>query len=149
MIVEITIPEATKAVDVEYLVVEAGVRYWEDAAVNGVSDDHGVMIPFRVGDKWKPIIELETGIIPGWPTDTTADVHYKICDDGEYWLADRHKNKLAKRKDDYVPDDLLCVGDCGYGDYIILKIDEGGQITGWRKPHIIPGAWKYVVGKAR
>jgi hypothetical protein len=111
--------------------VDARVRYWEDAEVNGVSDAEGSLIPCREGNSWKPSIELATGKILGWPMGTTADIHYKICDDGDYWLADSEGNKLFKWAGDYVPDRLLCVGDSGYGDYIILKVREDGRIADW------------------
>jgi hypothetical protein len=113
------------------LIVDARVRYWEDAEVNGVDDAEGSLIPCREGNSWKPSIELATGKILGWPTGTTADIHYKICDDGDYWLADSEGNKLYKWAGDYVPDRLLCVGDSGYGDYIILKVLEDGRIADW------------------
>jgi hypothetical protein len=111
--------------------VDARVRYWEDAEVNGVSDAEGSLIPFREGNSWKPSIELATGKILGWPMGTTADIHYKICDDGDYWLADSEGNKLYKWAGNYVPDRLLCVGESGYGDYIILKVREDGRIADW------------------
>ena len=37
---------ATRAV---YLEVEAEVRYWEDATVNGQEDEAGTLIPFKFG----------------------------------------------------------------------------------------------------
>lgn len=118
------------------LVVDAGVRYWEDTTVNGVEDEQGTLIPFRKGDRWNPVIELETGLVKDWPEGMQADVHYKVCDDGQYWLGDDFGNQL-KWQGDYVPDDFLCVGDRGYGDYIILKIDKTGHIVGWKKPTTI------------
>jgi hypothetical protein len=113
------------------LMVDARVRYWEDAEVNGISDDDGNLIPCRVGDSWMPTIELATGVILGWPVGTSAKIHYKVCDDGDYWLADAEGNRLYKWADHYVPDRLLCVGDRGYGDYIILNVMEDGRIAGW------------------
>lgn len=113
------------------LMVDARVRYWEDAEVNGVDDADGSLIPCREGNSWKPSIELATGKILGWPVGTTADIHYKVCDDGDYWLADSEGNKLYKWAGDYVPDRLLCVGESGYGDYIILKVLEDGRIADW------------------
>lgn len=113
------------------LMVDARVRYWEDAVVNCYEDVAGSLIPCREGNSWKPSIELATGKILGWPVGTTADIHYKVCDDGDYWLADSEGNKLYKWAGDYVPDRLLCVGDSGYGDYIILKVLEDGRIADW------------------
>ena len=53
----------TKEVEVKYLKVEAGVRYWDDAIVNGEQDESGGNVPFRVGDNWCPIIEINSGVI--------------------------------------------------------------------------------------
>ncbi len=127
------------------LIVEAEVRYWEDATVNGVEDVDGTMIPLRRGDFWCPVIDIETGKILGWPEGTTADVHYKICDAGEYWLGDAEGRKRLKWKGDYVPDHLLCVGDQGYGDYIIFTVEADGRIRGWRRPEIEAEEWRQAV----
>jgi hypothetical protein len=126
------------------LIVDAGVRYWEDAAVNGEEDSDGTLIPHRRGDRWRPAIELATGAILDWPTGTTADVHYKVCDDGEYWLTDETGKRLLKWKGYYVPDRFLCVGDTGYGDYIIFKVGPDGVIHGWKQPAIRSEEWEVV-----
>ena len=124
------------------LIVDAGVRYWENATVNGVEDTDGTLIPFRVGERWMPVIDLSTGTIIGWPQGTTADIHYKVCDAGAYWLADEAGQKTHKWRGYYVPDDLLCVGDDGYGDYIIFKIGADGKIINWQVPELIGKEWK-------
>lgn len=126
-----------------YIEVEAGVRYWEDATVNGQEDTEGKLIPFRFGNEWCPIIRLEDGRIIGWPEGTTADIHYKVCDEGEYWLSDE-SGKNAKWRGDYVPDKFLCHGDTGYGDYIIFKVGPDGCIEGWQKPEIDPDQWDFI-----
>jgi hypothetical protein len=124
------------------LLVSAKVRYWEDAEINGVGDtEEGTLIPLKVGDLWKPSIELETGRVLEWPQGTTADIHYKVCDQGEYWLGDAEGNRL-KWKGAYVPNDLLAIGDNGYGDYIILKISAEGIIEGWQLPELRAEDWE-------
>jgi len=125
-----------------HIIVEAGVRYWEDATVNGKEDTDGTLIPFRRGDYWHPIIELRTGKVVDWPQGMTADIHYKVCDDGEYWLGDASGKKSAKWTGHYVPNAFLCVGDNGYGDYIILKISGDGSIVEWKQPAIVAAEWK-------
>lgn len=128
---------------VSYLKVSAGVRYWEDATVNGVEDTDGHLIPLRVGDNWEPIIDLRTGKIQGWPEGTAADVHYKVCDEGEYLLLDAQQQPVGKHRSAYVPDDLLCPTGNGYGDYIIMKIGPDGQIDGWpSSPPINSDEWE-------
>lgn len=123
------------------LLVSAEVRYWEDATINGVSDEDGTLIPLKVRELWKPVIELQSGRVLDWPQGTTADIHYKVCDAGEYWLEDEDGNKL-KWKGDYVPDSLLAIGERGYGDYIILKISGEGIIEGWITPLLSSDEWE-------
>lgn len=120
----------------QYIEVCAGVRYWEDAAINGTDDENGVLTPFRRGDNWCPVIRLIDGVVMEWPAGTVADIHFKVCDDGEYWLLDADRKRIAKWSGFYVPNDFLCPGDNGYGDYIILKIDAEGRISKWNAPSI-------------
>lgn len=127
---QITVKRDVK-LDVAYVQAECGVRYWEDATVNGVEDDNDdPKIPFVQGSTWQPLIELETGKIVGWPEGTTASVHYKVCDDGRYWLLDADK-KPVKKIDGYVPSFMAPEGD-GYGDYVIMKIGPDGKISNWK-----------------
>lgn len=126
-----------------HILAHAGVRYWEDATVDGVEDSDGELIPGRDGDTWVAMIDLATGVIVGWPEGTTADIHYKVCDDGEYWLLDADGKKIAYREG-YVPGDFLCHGDNGYGDYIILKIGPDGQIADYTRPEIVRDEWSEI-----
>lgn len=119
-----------------YIEVEAGVRYWEDASVNGAEDADGALMPMRRGDCWAPLIRLADGLVMDWPQGTTADIHYKVCDAGEYWLLDDDRKRVAKWSGFYVPDDFLCHGDQGFGDYIIFKVAADGHIEGWKTPEI-------------
>jgi hypothetical protein len=127
-----------------YIEVEAEVRYWEDASVNGQEDTDGTLMPFRFGDKWCPVIQLADGWIVNWPEGTTADVHFKVCDQGEYWLA-TEEGRVAKWRGHYVPDEFLCHGDTGFGDYIIFKVGADGKIEGWQKPEIEADSWPACV----
>ena len=110
--------------------IEAEPRYPEDADINGESEDNdNPKMPFLVKQEgtqdgwcWKLDIDIETGEIIGWPKEVKAKVHYKVCDccgikyDGlEY--------------SEYVPD-FLSIDDEGYGDYIILSIEDG-KIVDW------------------
>lgn len=123
------------------LLVSAEARYWEDAEINGTSDEDGMLIPLKVGDLWNPTIELATGRVMEWPQGTTADIHFKVCDQGEYWLEDAEGKRL-KWRGDYVPNDLLSIGDNGYGDYIIMKISAEGIIEGWPTPRLRSEDWE-------
>jgi hypothetical protein len=118
-----------KEFDVKYLLAEAGARYWEDTTVNDVEDTEGTLIPCRDGDYWKPLIELETGKIVNWQQGVKAEIHYKCCDDGTYKLLDENK-EVIKEIEGYVPG-IMCPKENGYGDYVIMDIDESGQIQDW------------------
>lgn len=139
-----------KEVNIAYLQVDAGVRYWEDTEVDGMDDidlyeSKGVgapMIPCAVKVKekptgciysdhyrWQPLIDVSTGKILNWNQGTIADVHYKICDDGVYSLLDKDKKEIIK-VESYVPKLLDPYRD-GYGDYIIFEIDSEGHIIDW------------------
>lgn len=140
-----------------YIEVSADVRYWEDATINGQEDTNGSLTPFRKGDSWCPVIRLSDGCVMDWPAGMTADIHFKVCDAGEYWLLDEDRQRISKWAGYYVPDDFLCHGDNGYGDYIILKIGVDGQINGWRTPGIVcasgcgdeaEAGWKMLKGGA-
>jgi hypothetical protein len=100
----------------------------------------GDLMPFRCGDMWEIQIELATGLVIGWPRHVKAEIHYKVCDNGKYWLENENGERV-KYKRDYVPDGLLCMGDSGYGDYIILRINEDGYIADW-KPEINSDEWE-------
>lgn len=119
----------TKEFDVEYLFVEAGVRYWEDATIDGIQDEDG-NIPCRDGDCWKPLININTGKIINWTQGVRANIHYKVCDNGTYKLLDANM-ELIKKIRDYVPK-MLSPKEEGWGDYIIMDIDADGQIKDWK-----------------
>ena len=124
-----------KEANFTHLKVKCGTRYWEDATVNGIEDTDGTLIPLRKGDYWCPVIDIDTGIIKDWPKGTTAQVHYKCCDDGDYWLiAD---DGFEFKKPGYYVPHILDIYREGYGDYVILNIDENGQIADWPKEHDI------------
>jgi hypothetical protein len=120
----------------KFIEVSADVRYWEDATVNGQEDADGSLIPCRVGDSWQPVIDLESGLILNWPSGNTANIHYKVCDAGEYWLLDSVFQRIGKWAGFYVPNEFLCHGDNGHGDYIILIVGQDGKVQNWRKPEV-------------
>lgn len=138
--------------DAIYLKVDAGVRYWDDAKVNGEYDTNcddlenpaaaptipcaeyvGAQHRVLHGEnwRWRPLIEIETGKIVNWKQGITANVHYKVCDDFICDITDEDDIAIASYNG-YVPK-IMCPADEGYGDYIIMNIDEDGIIQGWRK----------------
>lgn len=136
----------TKSFEPKYLVVSANVRYWEDSSINGEDDtEDGQKIPLRNGDKWEILVNLETGKVADWPLGTTAHIHYKVCDEGEYWLIDDLRDRV-KYKDSYVPSFLGVSGE-SYGDYIAMNINEEGFIEDWEFPKLNPEDWKFTENK--
>ena len=129
--------------DATTILVNAYVRYWEDGEINGV-DDHPTMptMPCAVkGDKeycWMPIIDIETGRIRNWREGTTAEIHYKVCDEFECRIIDEKGGErcLIKKYEGYVPE-FMCPKERGYGDYIIMDIDENGYIQDWDKEAVL------------
>lgn len=115
--------------EVKSIAIDAGVRYWEDAEIDGLDDDNdNPQMYGYVDGRWKITIDIETGHIAGW-NGKTAKVFYKVCDDGVYSLLDSNGNVVVK-KEMYVPD-ILCIGNSGYGDYIIFNVDKNGYIEKW------------------
>lgn len=111
-----------------FLQVFAEPRYWEDATINGEREGDDPTIPMVDGSLWCPIINLHTGEVLGWSKEVVADIHYKVCDAGEYRIVDEAGVTLYTREG-YVPD-VLCPEENGYGDYIIMTI-ENGKVRGW------------------
>lgn len=139
--------------EAKFLKVDAGVRYWEDAKVNGVyytdceETDGSPTIPCAeyVGEqerilrganwRWRPIIDIDTGKIVNWKQGITAHIHYKVCDDGVYTVTDTEGNEVVSMEG-YVPE-IMCPTDEGYGDYIIMYVDGNGIIEGWDNRKIL------------
>ena len=120
-----------REVDLKLLIVKAGVRYWEDAKINGENDtENGDNIPCKIGDLWSPSIEVETGKILNWEQGVKAEIHYKVVDNLSYDIQDETGEIVLSAEEVYVPK-TLCPKRSGYGDYIIMDIDENGQIANW------------------
>lgn len=114
---------------VKFLRATCGVRYWEDATVNGETDEDGSLIPCRKGENWQPLIDLAEGRIVDWPQGTTASIHYKVCDDGFYELLD-NDGKVVISRDGYV---VRMMRPEGSGDdYVVMKVDADGIIANWK-----------------
>lgn len=116
-----------------YLIVDAEPRYLEDGQVDGKQDNEAnPQMPFIVWDKgayfWRVTIDLLGGRILNWPHGITAAIHYKVCDQGEYWLSVDGETKNFKYASSYVPSTFLCHGTSGHGDYIVMSVDHNGRI---------------------
>lgn len=119
--------------EIKQLIVKAHVRYWEDTVINGEVDDtvDGANVPCKEGDLWQPIIDIQTGTIENWEIGKTAFIHYKVVDRCGWELLDSTGKVIKSQEDGYVPD-TLCPAERGYGDYIIMNIDENGLIDKWK-----------------
>lgn len=135
--------------EAKFLKVDAGVRYWNDAKVNGVEDTdveetgNAPTIPcaeymseqnrvLHGNDwRWRPIIDIDEGKIVNWKQGVTAHIHYKVCDDGIYEVIEANGNVVAAHEG-YVPN-IMCPAGEGFGDYIIMNVGENGIIEGWNK----------------
>ncbi len=120
-----------KEVELKTLLARVRPSYWEDATVNGVEDTNGDLIPLRQGDLWCPIIDIDSGVLVDWTEGVTASIHYRVCDAGSYYLLDKEGNHILSIEEDYVPA-MMCPEGEGYGDYIIMEIDEKGKIANWQ-----------------
>ena len=120
-----------KEVEILLLQVKAKPRYWRDSCVNGEEDtENGDNMPCKVGNWWCPEINIETGVILNWEKGKTASIHYKVCDNCGWKIIDVDGICVQDVKDEYVPGGLCPVED-GWGDYIIMYIDENGKIEDW------------------
>ena len=107
-------------------------RRWETSQINGMEDNYANPkmpciettengVPF-----WRPIINLDNGQIVNWRQGTTASIHYKSVDGNYIDIIDRNTNTI-KEYEGYVPQ-FLCPKEDGWGDYVIMDIDEDGFI---------------------
>jgi hypothetical protein len=121
-----------KEVEVILLIVKAKPRYWEDSKINGVEDtEFGDNIPCKEGDNWSPIIVIDTGKIVNWKQGVKAEIHYKVCDEFGYEILGSAGQVLFSKEYGYVPN-TMCPKERGFCDYIIMDIDESGQIINWK-----------------
>jgi hypothetical protein len=77
-----------------------------------------------------PLIDIEIGKILNWQQGKKAEIHFKVCDQCSWYLLDNGKNVVLSEVDGYVPE-TLSPKERGYGDYIIMDIDEYGIINDW------------------
>ena len=127
-----------------FIEVDACVRYWDDAYLNGKKDVEG-KIPLRDGDCWRPVIELATGRILKWPEGVEAKTCYKVSDGGEYWLLDAAGKRIAKWTRLYAPARFFDVTHEGIAtDYLVLNIGSDGRVAGWQPPLLDSEQWAPV-----
>ena len=120
-----TIVKVATEVDIKWCVIDIEPRYIGDSE----DDDLPTTFPLLNDAKtqWKAQVDIDTGIISGWPKGEARSMHVKVCDAGIYSLLDCDLNEVAKFSG-YVPHGVV---PGSYGDYIQLTIDEDGRITNW------------------
>lgn len=111
-----------KVIEISAVGIVVPVNYEEEDIPND--------FPMRNGDTWKATVDIDTGVIEGWPIGKTGRLHMKVCDGGTYSLIGSAGEVLAVRNQEYVPHGVI-PGE--YGDYIDLQIDATGKITNWPK----------------
>jgi len=114
--IELTVKQT---VEVKFVKICIPLRYGDE----DVSYD----FPFRNGDKWEALIDLDTGAIQNWPKGVSANLQTKVCDEGSYTLLNENKEDICFLDGGYVPSFIPGK----YGDYIDLDIDKSGKILNW------------------
>jgi len=110
-------------VEISHIKMSLSVRYEEEDMPNNY--------PFRKGDMWNIVVNVDTGKIEGWPEGIEPrELYMKVCDEGTYTLLTPTGTEIVERENDYVPHSMV---PGQYGDYIDFKIDEKGVITNWPK----------------
>ena len=133
--------------DCKYVLCSIGVRYWEDAKVNGFEDnEQGDNIPCKEDDYWNIKIDVDTGIIQDWDNAKEAETHYKSCDDNVIEFLDDKGEKIVDY-DGYVPEFLECTDEDGYGDYVLLEIEKSGKIKNWKPEKCVNFLEKILKGE--
>ena len=140
-----------KEIDFSYLDCYLFSRYWEDSdiSLNGsdfeevkedasnlpqsmmyLGDETITSYKGFYGEKcFRMKIDFETGKILNWEQGYKMKIHWKVVDQGVYSYYDKDNN-LIDKLEDYVPD-FLGVDNDSYGDYVIMSVNEDGQIDNW------------------
>ena len=105
---------------------------WEDATVNGIEDtEQGDNIPCKEDEYWNIKIDVDSGVIQDWDNTKEANIHYKSADDNQFEFLDENEEQIATY-DGYVPDFLECTEEQGFGNYVLLEIENSGKIKNWK-----------------
>lgn len=75
-------------------------------------------------------INPDTGQIENWEKGYKMNIYWKVVDEGIYEYIDDNENIIKKFDTDYVPR-YLAIEEEGYGDYVIMNVDENGFIQNW------------------
>jgi hypothetical protein len=114
-----------KEIEIKAVLIEIAPRHIGD------SDDDDMPTDFPLLDDtksfWSAKVDVDSGIIEGWPKGEARQMHVKVCDAGIYTLFDA-SGRLVAVLNGYVPHGLV---PGSFGDYVELCINEDGVITNW------------------
>src|SRR3546814_21097475 len=77
-----------------------------------------------------------------------AEIHYKVCDAGLYWLTDQDGRRIARWKGQYVPSAVLNHDRSSNSDYIVLTVTPSGQIERYTQTSINISEWEHMEDRA-
>lgn len=113
-----------KEVDIKTVLLQVNPRYIGD----GDDDDISPSFPGLATGILTLEIDVDTGVVHGWPEGQEHSAYMKVCDAGSYYLKDREGSIVARIDQDYAPNRLI-PGE--YGDYIDLSIGGDGKVAKW------------------
>lgn len=118
-----------KEVNITTLEVNIIPVYWDETVVDGDYDtESGDKVPCKEGDRWKPIIDIDKGIITNWKQGKTAGIFYDAFNDSIYTLKDEDGN-IVTEKTECVPS--IMRPDRCYREHINMSINASGVIENW------------------
>ena len=113
---------------VEYLQIEVKIAKWHYCIIS----DNSSIVPCMVDNCWKPIIDVETGIITNWVQGVTVKMNCWI-EEGEYYLLSADKKPVFGYYG-FVPAILSGAKVDDSVDYIGMDIEANGHIKNWVFP---------------
>jgi hypothetical protein len=119
-----------KEVEIKEVIIDIRPRHIGDG--EGYDMPTGFPLLNDAKNRWVARVNIDTGVIAGWPQGDARKMHVKVCDAGTYRLIDASGGEIAAIVNYYVPHGVV---PGSYGDYVELTIDESGRITNWpRRP---------------
>jgi hypothetical protein len=129
--------------------------YWQEGEINGTTDidfieskgNGSPEIPCSEQIKrkpeseslsdhyiWRPIIDVEYGQIINWDKQVNAYIHYRVYDNFKC-IFKNEDGFVITMYNGFVPQ-FMCPKRDGYGNFIMMDIDECGYIQHWDKEQV-------------
>lgn len=106
-----------------HIVINVPILFRDDELPNGE------VLPGEKDGRWHARINLDTGVIEGWPAGKEMDLHITARDAGSYSLVDAAGATILELDEEYVPNGII--PGFNAGDTLELKIDGTGKVTNW------------------